>query len=220
MKNKVTEIDKVIDTIRDGDVLAIGGFLNNGTPFKLTKALAESGVKNLTLISNDTGFTDTEGIGKLVQNQQFSRIITSHIGTNRETGRQMNEGITVVELTPQGTIAEQLRSGAFGLGGFLTPTGIGTTVAEVKEVIEVDGTEYLLEYPLKADVALVFADTADKFGNLTYTGSENNFNHVMATNARKTIVEARNIVEIGEVDQNVVVTPGIYVDHIINGGEK
>ena len=177
-------------------------------------------MKNLTLISNDTGFTDTEGIGKLVQNQQFSRIITSHIGTNRETGRQMNEGITVVELTPQGTIAEQLRSGAFGLGGFLTPTGIGTTVAEVKEVIEVDGTEYLLEYPLKADVALVFADTADKFGNLTYTGSENNFNHVMATNARKTIVEARNIVEIGEVDQNVVVTPGIYVDHIINGGEK
>lgn len=220
MKDKLITIEKALEHVRDGDVIAIGGFLNNGVPFKLTQALVEAGVKDLTLISNDTGFTDTEGIGELVQNQQFSRIITSHIGTNRETGRQMNEGITVVELTPQGTIAEQLRSGAFGLGGFLTPTGIGTTVAEGKEVIEVDGTEYLLEYPLKADVALVFADTADKFGNLTYTGSENNFNHVMATNARKTIVEARNIVEIGEVDQNVVVTPGIYVDHIINGGEK
>lgn len=220
MINKVINIEETLKHVRDGDVIAIGGFLNNGTPFKLTKALAESGIKDLTLISNDTGFTDMEGIGELVQNQQFSRIITSHIGTNKETGRQMNEGITVVELTPQGTIAEQLRSGAFGLGGFLTPTGIGTQVAEGKKVIEVEGTEYLLEYPLKADVALVFADKADKFGNLTYTGSENNFNHIMAENAKTTIVEARHLVEVGDIDQNAVVTPGVYIDYIVNGGEK
>lgn len=220
MKNKVINLDNVLDYVRDGDVIAIGGFLNNGNPFKLTKALAEAGIKDLTLISNDTGFTDTEGIGELVQNQQFSRIITSHIGTNKETGRQMNEGITIVELTPQGTIAESLRAGAFGLGGFLTPTGIGTQVAEGKEVHKVEGKEYLLEYPIKADVALVFADKADKFGNLTYTGSENNFNHIMAANAKTTIVEARQVVEIGEIDQNAVVTPGVYIDYIVNGGEE
>lgn len=219
MKDKTIGLKAALKHVRDGDVVAIGGFLNNGNPFKLTKALAEAGIKDLTLISNDTGFTDSEGIGELVQNQQFSKIITSHIGTNKETGRQMNEGITVVQLTPQGTIAEQLRAGAFGLGGFLTPTGIGTQVAEGKEVHEVDGTEYLLEYPLKADVALVFADKADKYGNLTYTGSENNFNHIMAANAKTTIVEARNVVEAGEIDQNAVVTPGIYVDYIVNGGE-
>lgn len=220
MKEKLLAIDKVLEHIKDGDVISIGGFLNNGVPFQLTKALVESGIKDLTLISNDTGFTDMEGIGELVQNQQFSTIITSHIGTNKETGRQMNEGITVVDLTPQGTIAEQLRAGAFGLGGFLTPTGIGTQVAEGKEIIEVNDKEYLLEYPLKADVALVFADTADKAGNLTYTGSENNFNHIMATNAKTTIVEARNVVEIGEIDQNAVKTPSIFVDYVVEGGRN
>lgn len=220
MKDKTSNLDVVVDHVRDGDIIAIGGFLNNGVPFKLIEKLAQSGIENLTLISNDTGFTDTEGIGELVQKQQFSKIIASHIGTNKETGRQMNEGITVVELVPQGTIIEQLRSGAFGLGGFLTPTGIGTLVAEGKEIHEVDGIEYLLEYPLKVDVALVFADTADKFGNLTYSGSENNFNHIMAANAKTTIVEARNIVEIGEIDQNTVVTPGVYVDYIVDGGNE
>jgi len=219
MKNKVINLENILDHVRDGNVIAIGGFLNNGNPLKLIKVLAGSGIKDLTLISNDTGFSDVEGIADLVQNQQFSRIITSHIGTNKETGRQMNEGITVVELTPQGTIAEQLRASAFGLGGFLTPTGIGTQVAEGKEVMEVDGTEYLLEYPLKADIALVFVDKADRFGNLKYTGSENNFNHIMAANAKTTIVEARELVEIGAIDQNTVDTPGVYVDYIVDGGE-
>ena len=219
MKDKEISVEEALNYVHEGDVIAIGGFLNNGTPFKLTQALANSGIKNLTLISNDTGFTDTEGIGKLVQNQQFKRIITSHIGTNKETGRQMNENITVVELTPQGTIAEKLRSGAFGLGGVLTPTGIGTSVAEGKDIIEVEGRQYLLEYPLKADVAFVFADTADKFGNLTYSGSENNFNHIMAANAKTTIVEARNVLDIGEIDQNAVTTPGVYIDYVVSGGE-
>lgn len=215
MSKEIT-IKEAITHINDGDTLMVGGFMTNGTAERLIDALVEKGVKNLTLICNDAGFPD-KGIGKMIAKKQFNTIIASHIGLNREAGRQMNEGETTIHLVPQGTLVERIRSGAFGLGGVLTPTGIGTLVAEGKKVISVDGKEYLLETPLYADVALIFADKADKYGNLQYRGSENNFNHLMAANAKKTFVETRQLVEIGEMDPNFIHTPGIFVDYIIKG---
>lgn len=214
---KTIDLNTAIEMIHDGDVVMVGGFMANGTPETLIDALVEKGVKNLTLICNDAGLID-KGVGKMVINKQFDKIIASHIGLNREAGRQMNEGETEIELVPQGTLIEQIRSGAYGLGGFLTPTGVGTLVAEGKTVLNVDDREFLLEKPLKADVALILADVADESGNLQYTGSENNFNHLMAANARTTIVEARKVVPIGTIDPIFVHTPNIFVDYIVKGG--
>lgn len=216
--NKIISLDQAVDLIKDGDTVMVGGFMANGTPERIVDALVAKGTKNLTLICNDAGLPD-KGVGKMVMTKQFSKIIASHIGLNREAGRQMNEGETVVELIPQGTLVEQIRAGGFGLGGFLTPTGIGTLVAEGKELITVDGKDYLLEKPIKADVALIFANKVDEGGNLQYIGSENNFNQVMAANATTTIVEAREIVKSGDLDPNFVHTPGIFVDYIVEGGE-
>ncbi|WP_288394933.1 CoA transferase subunit A [uncultured Vagococcus sp.] len=216
--NKIISLDQAVDLIKDGDTVMVGGFMANGTPERIVDALVAKGTKNLTLICNDAGLPD-KGVGKMVMTKQFSKIIASHIGLNREAGRQMNEGETIVELIPQGTLVEQIRAGGFGLGGFLTPTGIGTLVAEGKELITVDGKEYLLEKPIKADVALIFANKVDEGGNLQYIGSENNFNQVMAANATTTIVEAREIVKSGDLDPNFVHTPGIFVDYIVEGGE-
>lgn len=215
---KIITILEAVKYINDGDTVMVGGFMANGTPEKLIDALVEKGVKDLTLICNDAGFPD-RGVGKMIAHKQFSRIIASHIGLNREAGRQMNMGETTIQLVPQGTLAEQIRSGAFGLGGFLTPTGIGTLVEEGKEVITVEEKEYLLEKPIKADVALILANKADEKGNLQYIGSENNFNHIMATNAAITIVEAREIVTTKEMDPNFVHTPGIFVDYLVEGGD-
>ncbi|MGL4643237.1 MAG: CoA transferase subunit A [Vagococcus fluvialis] len=216
--NKIISLDQAVELIKDGDTVMVGGFMANGTPERIVDALVAKGTKNLTLICNDAGLPD-KGVGKMVMTKQFSKIIASHIGLNREAGRQMNEGETVVELIPQGTLVEQIRAGGFGLGGFLTPTGIGTLVAEGKELITVDGKDYLLEKPIKADVALIFANKVDEGGNLQYIGSENNFNQVMAANATTTIVEAREIVKSGDLDPNFVHTPGIFVDYIVEGGE-
>ncbi|MEG2936949.1 MAG: CoA transferase subunit A [Vagococcus sp.] len=216
--NKIISLDQAVDLIKDGDTVMVGGFMANGTPERIVDALVAKGTKNLTLICNDAGLPD-KGVGKMVMTKQFSKIIASHIGLNREAGRQMNEGETIVELIPQGTLVEQIRAGGFGLGGFLTPTGIGTLVAEGKELITVDGREYLLEKSIKADVALIFANKVDEGGNLQYIGSENNFNQVMAANATTTIVEAREIVKSGDLDPNFVHTPGIFVDYIVEGGE-
>lgn len=213
---KQISINEAIKHINDGDTIMVGGFMANGTPETLIDALVEKGVKNLTLICNDAGFID-KGVGKMVTNKQFSTIIASHIGLNREAGRQMTDGETIIDLVPQGTLIEQIRAGGFGLGGFLTPTGIGTLVAEGKDIISIDGQDFLLEKPLKADVALIFADKSDKNGNLQYLGSENNFNQMMATNATTTIVEAREIVEVGEMNPNFVHTPGIFVNYLVKG---
>lgn len=213
---KTITINDATKLISDGDTVMVGGFMANGTPEKLIDALVEKGVKNLTLICNDAGFPD-KGVGKMVANKQFSKIIASHIGLNKEAGRQMNEKETIIDLVPQGTLAEQIRAGGFGLGGFLTPTGIGTLVEEGKEIISIDGKDYLLEKPIKADVALIFADKADENGNLQYLGSENNFNQVMASNADTTIVEARKIVGVGEINPNFVHTPGIFVNYLVKG---
>lgn len=216
--NKIISLDQAVNLIKEGDTVMVGGFMANGTPERIVDALVAKGIKNLTLICNDAGLPN-KGVGKMVMTKQFSKIIASHIGLNREVGRQMNEGETIVELIPQGTLVEQIRAGGFGLGGFLTPTGIGTLVAEGKELITVDGKEYLLEKPIKADVALIFANKVDEGGNLQYIGSENNFNQVMAANATTTIVEAREIVKSGDLDPNFVRTPGIFVDYIVEGGE-
>lgn len=223
--SKIISIEEAIDHIKDGMTVMIGGFLSCGTPIKIVDALAKKGVKDLTIIANDTGFAaDTDfakaGIGTLVVNKQVKKLIASHVGTNRETGNQMNSGEMEVNLVPQGTLAEQIRAGGAGLGGFLTPTGLGTVIEEGKRKIEVDGEEYLLELPLKADVALVLGHTVDKAGNIVYNGATRNFNTLIATAADLVIVEAENIVEVGEIDQNHVVTPGLFVDYIVDGGDK
>ncbi|NLV88023.1 MAG: acetate CoA-transferase subunit alpha [Tissierellia bacterium] len=216
--NKVVSIEEAISHIKDGMTIMIGGFLGCGSPHKIIDALVEKGVKDLTLICNDTGFPDI-GAGKLVVNRQIKKLIASHIGTNRETGNQMNAGELDVTLVPQGTLAEQVRAGGAGLGGFLTPVGVGTVVEEGKQKIELDGKTYLLELPLRADVALIAGHTVDKFGNIVYYGATRNFNHLMATAADIVIVEADNIVEVGDIDPNHVVTPGIFVDYIVGGGK-
>ncbi len=213
---KIVGIEEAISMVHDGDTVMVGGFMANGTPELLIDALVEKGVKNLTLICNDAGLPD-KGVGKMVGKKQFSRIYASHIGLNREAGRQMTEGETQIHLIPQGTLIERIRCGAFGIGGFLTPTGVGTLVEEGKQKLVIDGREYLLELPLKADVALVLADVADENGNLQYKGSENNFNHMMAANATTTIVQARRIVPVGGMDPNFVHTPGIFVDYVVEG---
>ncbi len=216
---KIVSIDEAINHIEDGMTIMVGGFLGCGTPHKLVDKLVEKGVKDLTLISNDTSFVDF-GVGKLVVNKQIKKLIASHIGTNKETGNQMNSGEMEVKLVPQGTLAEQIRAGGAGLGGFLTPTGLGTVIEEGKDKIEIDGKEYLLELPLRADVALIFGHKVDKTGNIVYNGATRNFNTVMATAADMVIVEAENLVEVGEIDQNDVVTPGLFVDYIVVGGDE
>lgn len=214
---KVVTIDEAINHIEDGMTIMVGGFLSCGTPCKLVDALVEKGVKDLTLICNDSAFPDS-GVGKLVVNKQIKKLIASHIGTNRETGNQMNAKEMEVKLVPQGTLAEQIRSAGAGLGGFLTPIGLGTVVQEGKQKIEVDGKEYLLELPLKADVALILGHRVDKSGNIVYDGATRNFNTLMATAADIVIVEAENLVEVGDIDPNHVVTPGLFIDYIVGGG--
>jgi len=194
----------------------IGGFLACGTPESLIDALVQKGVKDLTVIANDTAFPD-KGIGKLVVNRQLKKVTVSHIGTNPETGRQMHAGELTVELVPQGTLAECIRAGGFGLGGFLTPTGVGTVVEDGKQKLTIGGREYLLELPLKADVALLKAAKADKAGNLVFRKAARNFNPLMATAAEIVIVEAQEIVETGTIDPDEVMTPGIFVDYLVRG---
>ena len=215
MKKRIT-IEEAVSKIKDGDTIMVGGFLAVGTPESLIDALVAKGVKDLTLICNDTGFVD-RGVGKMVVNKQFKKIIASHIGTNRETGRQMVEGETEVVLTPQGTLVEQIRAGGNGMGGFLVKTGLGTEIQKGKQIINVDGEDYLLEKPMRADVALLFANKADENGNLWYHGTTRTFNTVMATAADWVVVEADEIVPVGELSPNEVVVPGVFVHNIVQG---
>lgn len=217
--SKVISIQDAAAKIKDGDVIMIGGFLGVGCPDKIIDALCASGAKELTLICNDSGFID-KGPGKLVVNKQFRKIIASHIGTNKETGRQMLAGETEVVLTPQGTLIEQIRCAGYGLGGVLTKTGLGTEVENGKEKVVVDGEEYLLEKPLKADVAILFANRVDHFGNMNFHGATRNFNEIMATAADVTIVEAAELVEVGELPPDHVHTPGIFIDYVVDGGHE
>lgn len=213
--NKIISIEEAVAKLQDGMTIMIGGFLSVGTANNMIDQIASSNVKNLTVICNDTAFAD-KGLGKLIANKQVVKVITSHIGTNPATIEQMNNGEITVEFSPQGTLAERVRSGGAGLGGVLTPTGLGTMVAEGKEIITVDGKEFLLEKPLRADVALIGASISDSLGNLTYRGTTQNFNPLMAAAADLVIVEAQKMVEAGTLKPEEVKTPSIFVDFIVN----
>jgi acetate CoA/acetoacetate CoA-transferase alpha subunit len=213
---KIISAAEAAAKVQDGMTVMVGGFLGCGTPQILVDQLLAQGTKDLTLVCNDTAFPDA-GVGKLVVSRQFKKVIVSHIGTNPETGRQMNASELDVDLVPQGTLAERIRSAGFGLGGILTPTGVGTPVEAGKQKLTIDGKDYLLELPIKADVALVKAYKADKAGNLVFRKAARNFNPLMATAAQVVIVEAQNIVEIGEIDPDEVMTPGIFVNYLVQG---
>jgi len=215
--NKVITLKEAIEKISDGAVIMFGGFMGNGSAEKIIDALVAKNVKDITIICNDTGLID-KGVGKLVVNQQVKKVVASHVGLNKETGIQMNEGRLEVDLVPQGTLVEQIRCTGFGLGGALTKTGIGTLVENGKQKVVVDGEEYLLEKPMRADLAIIYGSIVDKNGNISYHGSVNNFNHVMAAAADVTIVEAAKLVDIGELHPNAVVTPGVFVNYIVDGG--
>ncbi len=213
MFDKIISRDDFAALIKDDMVIMVGGFLGCGTPETLIDVIVASGKKNLTLIANDTSFVD-RGVGRLVASKQAARVITSHIGTNPETGKQMVEGTLNVELVPQGTLAERIRCAGAGLGGVLTPTGVGTVVEEGKQKIMVEGHEYLLELPLKADLAVIYGSTVDKAGNVVYNATTRNFNPLMAMAAPVVVVEAIKLVEIGEIMPELVMTPAPLVTHI------
>lgn len=218
MTDKLVTLEEAVSKIKSGDTVMVGGFMNAGSPNNVLEALSKTDVKDLTIISNDTAFVG-QGLGMLIDSKQVSKLITSHIGTNRETGRQMIAEEIEVNLVPQGTLIEQIRAGGFGLGGFLTPTGLGTEVEKGKEVVTVDGKDFLLELPLRADVALIYADQADKKGNLKYHGSTQNFNNMMATAADLVIVDAVEYLEDTTFEQDTVHVPSVFTDVIIDGGK-
>ena len=199
--------------VKDGMSVMVGGFLGVGSPCQILDALVEKGVKDLTLIANDTAY-DEVAHGKLVANHQVKKAIVSHTGTNKETAAQKNAGTLEVEYVPQGTLAERIRAAGAGLGGVLTPTGLGTIIADGKPVISVDGKDYLLEKPLKADIALLRANIVDEEGNMVFLGTTNNFNPLMAMAADIVVVEAEKVVKAGEIKPECVHASGIFVDYI------
>ena len=212
--SKVLQVDALAALIPDGASIMIGGFMGVGSPLRMIDALVARGARNLTIIANDTahpGFA----IGKLIDAGCVARVIASHIGLNPVTQKAMIAGDIEVELVPQGTLAERIRAGGFGLGGILTPTGVGTVVQEGKQVIESDGQTYLLEKPLKADFALVKAKTADHGGNLEYSLTARNFNPLMPMAAATVIAEVEHIVPLGGMTPDSVVTPGVLVDYLV-----
>lgn len=212
MAKRIT-LEEAVSMVKDGMTIMVGGFLSCGGPEDIMNALAKSGVKNLTLICNDTTFPDRTH-GQLIANRQVKKVIVSHIGTNPCTIEQMNAGELEVEFSPQGTLAERIRAKGAGLGGVLTPTGLGTVVAEGKQIINVDGKDYLLEKPLSADIAIIGASMGDEAGNLFYRGTSQNFNPLMATAADIVIAEVENLVKKGDIAPENVHTPGLYVDYI------
>lgn len=202
------------DIVQDGQTIAVGGFGLCGIPEALIAALRDSGKKNLTAISNNAG-VDGFGLGQLLHTRQIKKMISSYVGENKEFERQYLAGELELEFTPQGTLAEKLRAGGAGIPAFFTKTGVGTIVAEGKEVREFDGDKYVMERSLVADVSLVKAYKADKAGNLVYRKTARNFNPNVAMAGKITVVEVEHLVEIGEIDPDQVHTPGIYVHRII-----
>ncbi|CAL61962.1 Succinyl-CoA:3-ketoacid-coenzyme A transferase subunit A (Succinyl CoA:3-oxoacid CoA-transferase) (OXCT A) [Herminiimonas arsenicoxydans] len=202
------------DIVSDGQTIAVGGFGLCGIPEALIAALRDSGVKNLTAISNNAGVDDA-GLGPLLATRQIRKMISSYVGENKEFERQYLAGELEVEFTPQGTLAEKLRAGGAGIPAFFTKTGIGTVVADGKEVREFDGEQYVMERALIADVSLVKAYKADKAGNLVYRHTARNFNPNVAMAGKITVVEVEELVEIGEIDPDDVHTPGIFIHRIV-----
>jgi acetate CoA/acetoacetate CoA-transferase alpha subunit len=211
---KTVSLERAVELIPDGASVMVGGFMGVGTPERVMDELVRQGRRNLTVIGNDTA-RPGRGIGKLVSAGVAVKAIVSHIGLNPETQKKMISGEMDVELVPQGTLIERIRAGGFGLGGILTPTGVGTLVEEGKRKVDVDGATYLLEPALKADFALVEAFLADYYGNLVYALTARNFNPVIAMAARTVIVDATHIVPVGMIAPDHVVTPAVLVDYVI-----
>ena len=211
---RTTKVEEAIAGIPDGASLMIGGFMGVGTPECLVDEIVRQGKRELTVIANDTALPG-RGIGKLVSANLVQKVIASHIGLNPDTQRRMLEGAIDVELVPQGTLIERIRAGGFGLGGVLTPTGVGTVVEEGKQTIDVDGRRYLLERPLTADFALLQAFLADYLGNLTYALTARNFNPVIAMAATTVVVDAEHVVPVGMISPDHVMTPAVLVDYLV-----
>lgn len=212
--DKVISLKEALTYFHDGMTLLAGGFGGVGNPPTLIQGILDKGVRDITLISNDTAFPHI-GVGKLVTERRVKKVIASHIGSNPNAGAQMTAGELEVEFCPQGILAERIRAGGVGLGGILSDIGIGTIAEKGKEKVIVDGKAYLLETPLTAEVAIVYAKKADRFGNLVYDTSARNFNPLVAMAGDVTIVEAEEIVEIGELDPEEIVTPGVFVQGIV-----
>ena len=212
--HKAITLSAAVEAIPDGSSLLIGGFMGVGSPHRLIGELVRQGRKDLTVIANDTARPGV-GIGRLIDAKLVRTLIVSHIGTNPETQRQMIAGDITVDLVPQGTLAERIRAAGHGLGGVLTPTGVGTLVADSAEAIVVDGKTFLLALPISADFALVGAQRADYLGNLSYALTARNFNPIMAMAAATVVAEASEIVPVGVIPPDDVITPGTLVDHLV-----
>jgi acetate CoA/acetoacetate CoA-transferase alpha subunit len=211
---KQQTIDFIMDHIVDGSTIMFGGFGGIGTPPTIVKKISEKGVKNLTLIGNDTGFP-TIGIGPLIVNKQVKKIITSHIGSNPVAGKLMNEGELEVEFVPQGTLVERIRAGGVGLGGILVDVGIGTVIEKDKATTIIKGKKYLIETALTADISIVFAKLGDEYGNLIYDKSARNTNPLVAMAGDLTFAEVEKLVPIGTLSPEEIVTPGCFVNGVI-----
>ena len=209
----------IADSVTDGMTIAVGGFGLSGVPVDLIRALHDLGARNLTIVSNNMGI-DGKGLGILLENRQVAKVIASYVGENKLFASQFLSGELEVEFVPQGTLAERMRAGGAGIPAFYTRTGVGTQVAEGKPTAEFDGRLYLQERAIVADVALVRAHQADTEGNLTYRLTARNFNPVVATAGRVTFAEAESVVAAGELDPNVIVTPGIFVTHVVQAEER
>jgi acetate CoA/acetoacetate CoA-transferase alpha subunit len=212
--SKRISVSEIRPYLFDGMTIMSGGFMGCGAPEIIIKEILAAGIKDITLISTDTATVET-GSGLLIVNGRVKKLYASHIGTNPETGKRMISGELEVELCPQGTLAERIRAGGAGLGGILTPTGVGTVVEEGKQKMTIDGVDYLLELPLKADLAILHASTADEAGNLVYHGSMRNFNPMMALAAKTVIAQVDEIVPVGELDPDLIMTPAAVVDHLV-----
>jgi 3-oxoacid CoA-transferase subunit A len=216
MNRVLQSAEAAVSLVPDGASILMGGFGLCGIPENLIRALHVRGTKDLTIISNNAGVDDF-GIGLLLRARQVRKMIATYVGENHEFERQFLNGELDVELVPQGTFAERIRAGGAGIGGFFTPTAYGTTVAEGKEIRVINGVPHVMEAPLTADFAFVHAATGDRVGNLVYHRTARNFNPVMATAAKVTIAEVERLVEPGEIDPDHVITPGIFVAHLVVG---
>jgi len=214
---KIKTVEEAMEMIHDGMTIMIAGFGGVGSSYRLVNEIIKKNVKNLTLISIDAGDPNV-GPDHIIQNEQVKKLITSHIGATPTTGKLMNEGKLEVEFSPQGTLAERIRAGGVGLGGILTDVGLGTLVEEGKQQVTVNGKTFLVESALRADVAIILAEKADPFGNLVYSKTARGLNPLMAMAADLTIVDAKEIVPLGAIDPEDVVTPGAFVEVIVHGG--
>ncbi|WP_349407654.1 CoA transferase subunit A [Pseudalkalibacillus sp. SCS-8] len=219
MKPIETSFLEAVKEIKDGATIMVGGFGLVGIPENLILALVESGVKDLTVISNNCG-VDEWGLGLLLKNKQIKKMVGSYVGENKEFERQVLAGELEVELIPQGTLAERIRAGGAGIPAFYTPAGVGTPLAEGREVRNINGKDYLLEYGMTADVSLVRAKKADKMGNLIYNKTARNFNPMIAAAGKVTIAEVEELYEVGELDPDQIHTPSIYVQKLIVGEQQ